>query len=49
MSTRLSRNGNLLCDGLADLEKNYAELASGFHAFFPELIEFVESRRNDGQ
>lgn len=47
ISTRLSKNGEQLRDGLADLKANDAELARGFHAFFPELIEFVENRRND--
>ena len=45
ISTRLSRNGDLLRDGLADLKANYDELAHGFHLFFPDLIAFVESRR----
>lgn len=45
ISTRLSRNGHLLRAGLADLQINHTELASGFDAFFPELIGFVESRR----
>jgi acyl carrier protein phosphodiesterase len=45
ISTRLSRNGELLRDGLADLKANDAQIAAGFHAFFPQLIEFVESRR----
>lgn len=48
ISTRLSKNGDLLRDGLADLRSNYDELEQGFHAFFPELIAFVESRRNGG-
>lgn len=47
ISTRLSKNGDLLRDGLADLKANDAELARGFRAFFPELIDFVETRRND--
>jgi acyl carrier protein phosphodiesterase len=45
ISTRLSKNGDLLRDGVADLTTNYAALASGFHAFFPELIAFVANRR----
>ena len=36
-------------DGLADLEANYAALENGFHAFFPELIAFVEERRRPGR
>lgn len=46
ISTRLSRNGHLMRDGLADLQANYRELEEGFHAFFPELILFVDHRRN---
>lgn len=45
ISTRLSKNGDVMRGGLADLERNYAPLAEGFHAFFPELIAFVEQRR----
>lgn len=45
ISTRLSKNGHLLRDGLADLEIHHEEIAAGFHRFFPELIAFVESRR----
>lgn len=45
ISTRLSKNGDLLRDGLADLKANYAEIAVGFDAFFPELIAFVDNRR----
>ena len=46
MSTRLSKNGHLLREGLADLKANHAQLESGFHAFFPDLIAFVDSRRH---
>jgi len=45
MSSRLSRHGALMRDGLADLEANYARLAAGFDVFFPELIAFVDARR----
>ncbi|WP_426104054.1 ACP phosphodiesterase [Massilia sp. TSP1-1-2] len=48
ISTRLSKNGHLLREGLADLQANYAQLETGFHAFFPELIAFAESRRTTG-
>jgi acyl carrier protein phosphodiesterase len=47
ISTRLSKNGDLLRDGLADLKANDAQIAAGFHAFFPQLIGFVETRRNE--
>ncbi len=46
ISTRLSRNGEQMRDGLADLKSNYAELARDFDVFFPQLIAFVEDRRN---
>jgi acyl carrier protein phosphodiesterase len=49
ISTRLSKNGDLLRDGLADLKANDAQLAAGFHDFFPQLIEFVETRRHEAQ
>lgn len=49
ISTRLSKNGDVMRDALDDLQANYAELASGFDVFFPELIAFVESRRNGKQ
>ncbi len=45
ISTRLSRNGELLRNGVVDLETRYTELAGGFDAFFPDLIDFVASRR----
>lgn len=45
ISTRLSRNGDVMRAGLVDLERNYAALAAGFHDFFPELIAFVGGRR----
>jgi acyl carrier protein phosphodiesterase len=45
ISTRLSRNGELMREALVDLEANYDALEKGFHAFFPELIAFVDARR----
>ncbi len=48
ISTRLSRNGHLLRDGLSDLKANYTALDAGFQEFFPQLIRFVENRRLDG-
>jgi acyl carrier protein phosphodiesterase len=47
ISTRLSKGGELMRDALADLESNYAALETGFHAFFPELIAFVDQRRQN--
>ena len=45
MSTRLSRNGEVMRAGLADLAANYGQLQAGFDLFFPELIAFVAQRR----
>ena len=45
ISTRLSKNGDLLRDGLADLKANYGPIETGCHAFFPDLIAFVAQRR----
>ncbi|HEY0065450.1 MAG TPA: ACP phosphodiesterase [Telluria sp.] len=47
MSTRLSKNGDIMCAGLDDLSANYDALANDFHAFFPELIAFVHRTRTD--
>ncbi len=49
ISTRLSRNGEVMRDGLIDLHTHYAEIAEGFDVFFPDLIAFVESRRKTAQ
>ena len=45
VSRRLSRNGHLLCEGIVDLEKNYDALSDGFQAFFPDLISFAATQR----
>lgn len=45
ISTRLSRNGDMLCAGITDLEMHYDRLAHGFHAFFPDLIAFADEER----
>lgn len=45
ISTRLSRNGHLLREGLQDLQVNYSALSSGFDRFFPELMAFTEAER----
>jgi acyl carrier protein phosphodiesterase len=45
ISTRLSKNGDLMRDGLVDVRTHYAALEAGFHAFFPELVAFVNQRR----
>ena len=47
ISTRLSKNGDVMRDGLIDLKMHAAEIAHGFDIFFPELISFVETRRRD--
>jgi acyl carrier protein phosphodiesterase len=41
VSQRLSRNGELLRDGVEDLRTNYAGLSAGFHEFFPDLIGYA--------
>jgi acyl carrier protein phosphodiesterase len=46
ISRRLSKNGNLLCDGIQDLEQHYQALSADFDAFFSDLILFSESERN---
>jgi acyl carrier protein phosphodiesterase len=45
ISRRLSRNGERLVEGIEDLERNYAEFSTGFHAFFPALQDFVATER----
>lgn len=47
ISTRLSKNGHLLREGLIDLRANYAALSAGFTSFFPELIQFAEQQRDE--
>ncbi|HEX8614608.1 MAG TPA: ACP phosphodiesterase [Telluria sp.] len=49
ISTRLSKNGDVMRDALGDLERHAAAIADGFDVFFPELITFVESQRNERQ
>ncbi len=49
VSQRLSRNGNLLRDGIQDLQANYASLSTGFHVFFPQLIRFADELRDSMQ
>jgi acyl carrier protein phosphodiesterase len=45
LSTRLSRNGHLLREGLADVRTHYAAFARGFGDFFPDLIAYADERR----
>jgi acyl carrier protein phosphodiesterase len=45
VSIRLSRNGDLLRDGLLDVQANYSSLSDGFLEFFPDLIRFTETYR----
>lgn len=45
MSHRLTRNGDLLRDGLKDLEQHYSPLSDTFFEFFPELEAFVVRER----
>ena len=48
ISTRLSKNGDVMRDGLIDLRANHAALETGFHAFFPDLVAFVDERHSGG-
>ncbi|UGQ46379.1 acyl carrier protein phosphodiesterase [Massilia endophytica] len=45
LSTRLSRNGHLLREGLGDVRQHYTAFAQGFGDFFPDLIAYAEERR----
>jgi len=45
ISLRLSRNGEQLRAGIADLRVHYEGIAAGFDLFFPELVGFAEERR----
>jgi acyl carrier protein phosphodiesterase len=45
ISTRLSRNGHLLREGISDVLQHYEAIASGFDQFFPDLIAFADERR----
>ncbi|QGZ40404.1 acyl carrier protein phosphodiesterase [Pseudoduganella flava] len=45
VSRRLSRNGDLLRDGLQDLARHREAIAQGFQRFFPDLVRFAEERR----
>lgn len=46
MSRRLSRNGELLRDGIQDLGRHRSAIEAGFQRFFPDLVQFtVEQRR----
>jgi acyl carrier protein phosphodiesterase len=45
VSRRLSRNGELLRDGVQDLVRHRDAIADGFERFFPDLVRFTEERR----
>jgi acyl carrier protein phosphodiesterase len=45
VSQRLSRNGNMLRDGIEDLRQHYGSLSAGFQVFFPDLIRFADGLR----
>lgn len=47
IAARLSRNGERLVDCLADLREHEAEIAAGFDAFFPQLVERVPRLRRE--
>jgi acyl carrier protein phosphodiesterase len=46
ISGRIKRE-NTLAEGISDLENNYRELKTDFEEFFPKLIDFVQTARND--
>jgi acyl carrier protein phosphodiesterase len=45
VSTRLSKNGHLMREGLADLRANYDAIATGFPGLFADLTAFVGQHR----
>jgi acyl carrier protein phosphodiesterase len=47
VSRRLSRNGELLRDGIGDLVEHRAVITQGFDQFFPQLIAFAAARREE--
>ncbi|TWI61913.1 acyl carrier protein phosphodiesterase [Pseudoduganella lurida] len=47
VSRRLSRNGELLRDGIGDLVRHRDAIAAGFERFFPDLVRFAEGRREE--
>lgn len=47
VSRRLSRNGELLRDGVQDLVRHRDAIAEGFERFFPDLVRFAEGRREE--
>ena len=46
ISGRIKRE-NSLPEGIFDLENNYRELSADFEEFFPQLVAFVQTARND--
>jgi len=45
MSRRLSRNGDLLREGVLDLAQHRDAIGDHFERFFPDLVRFAEERR----
>jgi acyl carrier protein phosphodiesterase len=45
VSRRLSRNGHLLRESIADMREHYDAFAQGFGEFFPDLIRYSEEKR----
>lgn len=48
IATRLSRNGERLVQCLDDLRQHEAQVAAGFDAFFPQLVDHVATLRRPG-
>ncbi len=47
VSRRLSRNGELLREGVQDLVAHQGAITQGFDQFFPQLIAFAAARREE--
>lgn len=47
VARRLSRNGELLRDGVQDLVRHRDAIAGGFERFFPDLVRFAQARRQE--
>jgi acyl carrier protein phosphodiesterase len=48
MSRRLSKR-NKLADGIEELQKNYRGLENDFREFFPRLIDYANTLKQNGQ
>lgn len=46
VSRRLTKSGELLREGINDLEQNYALISACFDTFFPELVEYSQEQHH---